>query len=84
MKKIIRLTEKDLTRLVKRVIKEKEGLDIDDYADDTDSITIPIMRMLKPIHKKYGSEGVVDFLTGIIRDIEDVGDELFMGPEDYN
>ena len=37
----------------------------------------------KPIHKKYGLEGVVDFLTDIIRDIHDVGDELFMGPDDY-
>ena len=68
---------------VKPLVNEREGLDIDDYADDTDSITTPIMRILKPIHKKYGLEGVVDFLTDIIRDIHDVGDELFMGPDDY-
>jgi hypothetical protein len=68
---------------VKPLVNEIEGLDTDDYADDTDSITIPIMRMLKPIYEKYGSEGVVDFLTDIIRDIDDVGDELFMGPDDY-
>jgi hypothetical protein len=69
---------------VKPLVNEREGLDSDDYADDTDLMIEPIMRMLKPIYKKYGSEGVVEFLTDIIRDIEDVGDELFMGPEDYN
>ena len=83
MKKVIRLTESDLIRLVKRIINEREGLDIDDYADDTDSITAPIMHMLKPIYEKYGSEGVVTFLTDIIGIIGDVGDEAFMGPEEY-
>ena len=68
---------------VKPLVNEREGLDNDNYADDTDSITIPIMRMLKPIHKKYGLEGVVSFLTDIIGTINDIGDEAFMGPEEY-
>ena len=75
--------ESDIVRLTKRIINEREGLDIDDYADDTDSITAPIMHMLKPIYEKYGSEGVVTFLTDIIGIIGDVGDEAFMGPEEY-
>ena len=40
--------------------------------------------MLKPIYKKYGLEGVVSFLTEMIGTINDIGDEAFMGPEDYN
>ncbi len=82
MKKIVRLTESDLTRLVKRVIKEQR--DEDSYADSIDSIITPIFRMLKPIYKKYGLEGVVSFLTEMIGTINDIGDEAFMGPEDYN
>jgi hypothetical protein len=69
---------------VKPLVNEREGLDSDDYADDTDLMIEPIMRMLKPIYKKYGSEGVVEFLSGIIGTINDIGDEAFMGPEDYN
>ncbi len=82
MKKIVRLTESDLTRLVKRVIKEQR--DEDSYADSIDSIITPIFRMLKPIYKEYGLEGVVSFLTEMIGTINDIGDEAFMGPEDYN
>ena len=80
MKKVIRLTEKDLTRLVKRVIKEQR--DEESFSDSTDSMITPIMRMLKPIYREYGSEGVVSFLTDIIGTINDIGDEAFMGPED--
>jgi hypothetical protein len=82
MKKVIRLTEKDLTRLVKRVIKEQR--DEESFADSTDSMITPIMRMLKPIYKEYGSEGVVTFLTDIIGTINDIGDEAFMGPDEVN
>jgi hypothetical protein len=69
---------------VKPLVNEREGLNTDDYADDTDSMVEPIMRMLKPIYKKYGSEGVVEFLTGIIGTINDIGDEAFMGPDEVN
>jgi len=69
---------------VKPLVNEREGLNTDDYADDTDSMVEPIMRMLKPIYKKYGSEGVVTFLTDIIGTINDIGDESFMGPDEVN
>jgi len=67
---------------VKSFIKEQR--DEESFADSTDSMITPIMRMLKPIYKEYGSEGVVSFLTDIIGTINDIGDEAFMGPEDYN
>ena len=82
MKKVIRLTEKDLTRLVKRVIKEQRNEE--SFYDSTNSMIPPIMSILKPIYSEYGSEGVVSFLTDIIGIINDIGDEAFMGPEDYN
>jgi len=70
---------------VKSFLKEEMDFEMEaSFADDTDSMVEPIMRMLKPVYEKHGSEGVVDFLTGIIGTINDIGDEAFMGPEDYN
>jgi hypothetical protein len=81
MKKVIRLTEKDLTRIVKRVINEESNED--SFHDDTESVHIQIMNILRPIYKTYGMEGAVSVLTNILGTIEDIGDESFMGPEDY-
>jgi hypothetical protein len=78
MKKVIRLTESDLTRIVKRVVNETnrdEPMDID--------LTPKIMDMLKPLYEESGTEGVVLFLIDLIETIEDIGDEAFMGPENY-
>jgi hypothetical protein len=78
VKKVIRLTESDLTRIVKRTINETnrdEPMDID--------LTPKIMNMLKPLYEESGTEGVVLFLIDLIETIEDIGDEAFMGPEDY-
>ena len=78
MKKVIKLTESDLTRIVKRTINEinrDEPMDID--------LTPKIMDMLKPLYEESGVEGVVLFLIDLIETIEDIGDEAFMGPEDY-
>jgi hypothetical protein len=54
------------------------------YADETDLMIAPIMNIIKPVYEKYGLEGVSDFLSDIIGMIGDLGDEAFMGPEDYN
>ena len=80
MKKI-RLTEKELTNIIKRVINEER--DEDSFHDDTESVHIQIMDILQPVYKTYGTEGVVRVLTDIIDTIGDIGDEAFMGPEDY-
>ena len=81
MKKIVRLTESDLTRIVKRVINEE--IDFDSFNDDTEPILIEIMNSLRPIYKTYGIEGVITLLDDISYLIKDIGDESFMGPEDY-
>ena len=80
MKKI-RLTETELTNIIKKVISEQ--VDEVSFVDDTDSVHIQIMDILQPVYKKYGTEGVVRLLADIINTIEDIGDEAFMGPEDY-
>lgn len=80
MKKI-RLTETELTNIVKRVINEQR--DEASFNDDTESVSNEIMDILTPVYYKYGTEGVVKVLNDIIGTIEDIGDESFMGPEDY-
>jgi hypothetical protein len=89
MKKIVKLTESDLTRIVKRTIMEMDE-DEPIYSqkpftdEEGNDILIPqIMNMLKPIYEVSGTEGVVFFLSDLIDNIEDLGDESFMGPEDY-
>tara|TARA_R110000868_G_scaffold83660_3_gene236034 strand:- start:1086 stop:1328 length:243 start_codon:yes stop_codon:yes gene_type:complete len=80
MKKI-RLTEKELTNIIKKVISEQ--VDDDSFVDDIESVSNEIMDILTPVYYKYGTEGVVKVLNDIIGTIEDIGDESFMGPEDY-
>ena len=80
MKKI-RLTEKELTNIIKKVISEQ--VDDDSFVDDTESVSNEIMDILTPVYYKYGTEGVVRVLNDIIGTIGDIGDESFMGPEDY-
>ena len=80
MKKIIKLTESDLMRIVKRVINEQRN-EVS-FNDDTESVLIQIMDILKPIYKTYGMEGVTSVLTDILGTIGDIGDEAFMGPDD--
>ena len=81
MKKIVKLTESDLMRIVKKVINEE--IDFDSFHDDTESAHIQIMNILRPIYKTYGIEGVITLLDDISYLIKDVGDESFMGSEDY-
>ena len=72
---------------VKSFIKEQRDEDSypdESYVHDTDLILGPIMRILKPIYEKYGKEDTVFFLETITIIIDVVGDEAFMGPEDYN
>jgi hypothetical protein len=77
----VRLTEKELTNIIKKVIKESR--DEVSFNDDTESVHIQIMDILQPVYKTYGTEGVVRVLSDIIGTIGDIGDEAFMGPEDY-
>lgn len=78
---VVRLTEKELTNIIKKVISEQ--VDDDSFVDDTESVSNEIMDILTPVYYKYGTEGVVRVLNDIIGTIGDIGDESFMGPEDY-
>jgi hypothetical protein len=74
MKKIIRLTENDLSRIVKRVINEQYDEDDDMYDthnDETEEITRSIMRLLKPYFKKHGSDNTASLLSDIMLYVED-------------
>ena len=87
MKKIIKLNERDLTRIIKRVINEQgDGdsfFDSNLFHDDTESVIPQIMNILSPVYEKHGTEGVLSVLSGIIGTIDDIGDEAFMGSENY-
>ena len=41
------------------------------------------MNILSPVYEKHGTEGVLSVLSGIIGTIDDIGDEAFMGSENY-
>jgi hypothetical protein len=70
---------------VKPLVNEQRDGDSypdESFADDTDLIIEPIMRILKPIYEKYGKEDTVFFLETIIGIIDDIGDSAFVGPDD--
>jgi hypothetical protein len=81
--KLINAKSGSVKSFLKEESEEERDFEMEaSFADDTDLMVEPIMRMLKPVYEKYGSEGVVTFLTDIIGTINDIGDEAFMGPED--
>lgn len=55
MKKIVTLTEKDLTRLVKRVIQEEES-SMSDYDMMMETIYEEYIDQLKKVHNDYKEE----------------------------
>jgi hypothetical protein len=69
MKKIVKLTESDLSRIVKRAIKEYHYEDDDDahfeYVNERDDLTTAVMRLLKPFYEKHGLEITLDFIDDI-------------------
>ena len=75
MKRITRLTERDLTRIAKKVVKEYWYEDDDDahdeYVDERDELVRDIMSLLKPFYEKHGLEitvDLVDFLEDFVKD----------------
>jgi len=84
MTKIVRLTENDLTRLVKKIIKEEPREfsfdDEDSELDMLDEYGDKIFEILQDCYKKYGKAvamNVLDSVNGVVRDI---GAESFGGP----
>ena len=87
MKKIIKLTESDLTRIVKRVVKENEEkvdyTDDDTFHEDSELLMIEVIDKIKPFYLKYGLEDTKFFLESILNGIHDVGDEYFGEEENF-
>jgi hypothetical protein len=74
MKKIIKLTESDLNRIVKRIVKENYEDDddaYDKYVDERDDLTSAVMTLLKPYYEKHGLEITLEFIDDIKTFIED-------------
>jgi hypothetical protein len=78
MKKIIKLTESDLNRIVKRIVKEHYEDDddaYDEYVDERDDLTSAVMTLLKPYYEKHGKEITLDFIDDIKTFVEDPWDQ---------
>lgn len=54
-KKIVRLTERDLTRLVKQIIKESNGDELEELKNDIDDICEEYQDEVKQMVKRNGS-----------------------------
>jgi hypothetical protein len=75
MKKIIKLTESDLSRIVKRVIKEDEE-DMDHNFSIYDDIESELMEI--------PNDEAVEYLTGIIKHCEKLIEKVGEEDEDYD
>ena len=70
MKKVIRLTERDLTRIVKRVIKESEenAIEGEEVAAEAEAATKDLSRKEKEFLKNYIEENGIETLQDKIED----------------
>jgi hypothetical protein len=55
MKKVIRLTESELTRFVKQIIKESNGDELEELKNDIDDICEEYQDEVKQMFKRNGS-----------------------------
>jgi vacuolar-type H+-ATPase catalytic subunit A/Vma1 len=89
MKKIIRLTERDLTRLVKRIIKESNGDELEELRNGIDDICEEYQDEVKQMVKRNGSLNL-DEAKEILSDLKNNLEEFLhenshdeMEDEDY-
>jgi polyhydroxyalkanoate synthesis regulator phasin len=95
MKKVIRLTESDLTRIVKRIIKESNGDELEELKNDIDDISEEYQDEVKQMVKRNGSlnldeakEILSDLKNHLERFLEEsshdeMSDEDYFDLEDY-
>lgn len=81
MKKVVRLSESDMNRLVKRIVEQEMDDDtrlniIEEYGDK-------IIEVLQSCYDQYGIEFCVDVLESVQGVIHDIGGETFGGPIEY-
>ena len=63
MKKIIKLTESDLTRIVKRVIKENENYTDEYYADEPNNVNLVANKWFEKTDDSFFTEFIVVYPT---------------------
>jgi hypothetical protein len=76
MKKIVKLTEKDLSRIVKKIINESRFYDNydddnDEWIDERDELEASSMRLLKPYYDRHGLEITLDLIDTLKTFVED-------------
>jgi len=89
MKKIVRLTESDLTRIVKRIIKESNGDELEELKNDIDDICEEYQDEVKQMVKRNGSlnlDEAKEILSDLKNNLEEFLEESShdeMSDEDY-
>ena len=89
MKKVIRLTESDLTRIVKRIIKESNGDELEELKNDIDDICEEYQDEVKQMVKRNGSlnlDEAKEILSDLKNNLEEFLEESShdeMSDEDY-
>jgi|688.fasta_scaffold439149_2 hypothetical protein len=90
MKKIVRLTESDLIKLVKRVVKESEGGEMDSKKEKAIEVIQDILKpseieFLKKEFKNLGKEGFKDEVEYVMSVDEsgELGEEEEMSEKEY-
>ena len=80
MKKIIKLNERDLTRIIKRVIKEQSGPTMKELKEMESKVYV----LMVPFYDEYGMENTIQLLQDVAGLFENESDEVSDDPFDMN
>ena len=72
MKKILKLTESDLTRIVKRVIKEQSGPTMKELKEMEAKVYV----LMVPFYDEYGMENTIQLLQDVAGLFENESDDM--------
>jgi hypothetical protein len=72
MKKIVKLTESDLTRIVKRVIKEQSGPTMKELKEMESKVYV----LMVPFYDEYGMENTIQLLQDVAGLFENESDDM--------
>ena len=80
MKKIIKLNERDLTRIIKRVIKEQSGPTMKELKEMESKVYV----LMVPFYDEYGMVNTIQLLQDVAGLFENESDEVSDDPFDMN